>query len=127
MSLRSSLIDHAAAQAAMQPWIEMECIQLGQGKCLGALHSLELGNQRLVRECQETAVQKLGATPDNLCTISYCTLDPAFRFSEHGAGDADAIFFFCRRRPSSTFMFRPERRPLMSVSTRLNSWTLHAC
>lgn len=93
MSLRSSLIEHAAAQAAMQPWIEMECIQLSQGKCLGELHSLDLGNKRIVRERQEAAVQKLGSTPDNLCTISYCTMDPAFRFSEHGAGNEDTIFF----------------------------------
>ena len=35
-------------------------------------------------------MQKLGTTPANLCTISYCTPDPGFRFSgRRSAGAAD--------------------------------------
>lgn len=93
LSLSSTLIDHAAHQAALQPWIKMECFQLSRGKRLARLDSIDLGNQRIVRECQEATVQKLGATPANLCTLSFCTLHPAFRFSEHDAGNADTVFF----------------------------------
>ena len=93
LSLSSNLICHAALQAEMQPWIEMECFQFSQGKRLGQLDSIDLGNQRIVRETQEATVHKVGATPANLCTLSYCTLDPACRFSEHDAGNAGTIFF----------------------------------
>ncbi len=77
----------------MQPWIRMECLQLSPGRQLGRMECMDLGGQQIVREHQDAAVQKLGATPDNLCTLSYCTLDPAFRFSEYDAANADAIFF----------------------------------
>lgn len=92
-SLRSHVIEDAVMQAAMQPWIEMECYQLGQGKRLGQMEALDLGSQQVVRECQDAAVQKLGVMPPNLCTVSYCTPAPTFRFSELSASDADTIFF----------------------------------
>ncbi|WP_112324140.1 helix-turn-helix domain-containing protein [Oceanibium sediminis] len=71
----------------------MECLQLGRGKRLGLLDSLDLGGQQVVREYQYAAVQKTGATPRNLCTLSFTTLNPAFRFSEHDAGNTGTIFF----------------------------------
>lgn len=74
----------------MQPWIRMECFQLSPGQRVADLESLNLGSQKIVRERQHTAVQKLGATPANLCTISYCTPEPSFRFSNRrGAGEAE--------------------------------------
>ncbi|WP_048646996.1 helix-turn-helix domain-containing protein [Nitratireductor soli] len=91
--LRSAAIEDAAVQASMQPWIGMECYQLSRGRWLAHMDSLDLGSQQVVRERQDAAVQKLGITPTNLCTISYCTPDPAFRFSEHSAEDAGTIFF----------------------------------
>jgi AraC family ethanolamine operon transcriptional activator len=71
----------------------MECYQLSPGGQLAQLDSLDLGNQQVVRERQAAAVQKLGTTPPNLCTVSYCTPDPAFRFSELGGSDASSIYF----------------------------------
>ena len=90
---RSTVIEHAGAQAALQPWIAMECYQLSAGGQLAQMDSLDLGHQQIVREQQTAAVQKLGTTPPNLCTISYCTPDPAFRFSELGGSEAGSIFF----------------------------------
>jgi AraC family ethanolamine operon transcriptional activator len=77
----------------MQPWIEMECYQLGSGKQLAQMDILDLGAQQIVRESQSAAVQKLGVTPPDLCTLSYCTPEPSFRFSELGAGAVDTVFF----------------------------------
>lgn len=91
--LRSREIEDAAVQAAMQPWVEMECYQLSPGKRLAKMDILDLGSQQIVRESQVAAVQKLGVTPRNFCTISYCTPDPSFRFSELATGTADTIFF----------------------------------
>ena len=88
-----TVIEAAATQAAMQPWTSMECYQLGRGKRLAQMESLDLGSQQIVREHQEVAVQKLGITPPNFCTVSCCTPDPAFRFSELGADDTDTLFF----------------------------------
>lgn len=92
-SLCSTVIDDAAIQAAMQPWIEMECYQLGSGKQLAQMDILDLGGQQIVRESQSAAVQKLGVTPPDLCTLSYCTPEPSFRFSELGVGAVDTVFF----------------------------------
>lgn len=71
----------------------MECYQLGEGKRVSQMDILDFGSQRIVRECQEVAVQKLGVTPANFCTVSYCTLDPTFRFTELCAGDDNTLFF----------------------------------
>lgn len=76
----------------MQPWVEMECYQLGCGTRLGRIDSLDTGGQQIVREVQEVAVQKLGATPPDVCIVSCCSPDPTFRFSELGTGVDDAIF-----------------------------------
>src|SRR5690606_377487 len=59
----------------------------------GQIDCIDLGTQQVVRERQDVAVQKMGITPTNLCTISYCTPDPTFRFSELRGGDADQVFF----------------------------------
>jgi AraC family ethanolamine operon transcriptional activator len=87
------VVDDATIQAAMQPWVEMECFQLSPGKQLAQMESLDLGGQQIVRESQAAAVQKVGVTPRNFCTLSYCTPDPGFRFTELGTGAADTLFF----------------------------------
>ncbi len=81
----------------MQPWISMECFQLSTGKRLAQIDCLDLGHLQVVRERQCSTVQKLGATPADLCTISYCTSDPAFRFSDHAGSVNDSIFFMPER------------------------------
>lgn len=91
--LRSQDIEDAAIQAALQPWVVMECYQLSPGNQLSKMDILDLGNQQIVRETQSAAVQKLGVTPKDFCTFSYCTLDPNFRFSELTARTADTLFF----------------------------------
>ena len=91
--VRCAVIEDAAVQAAMQPWIPIECYQLGRGKRLGRMDCMDLGTQQIVREQQEVAVQKIGITPPDLCTISCCTPDPTFRFTELRAGDPDRVFF----------------------------------
>lgn len=92
-ALLSSTVEDPSMQAALQPWIAMECYQLGRGRELAQMESLDLGNYQIVRESQTVAVQKLGAMPTNLCTLSYCTPDPNFRFSDLGAHEADTLFF----------------------------------
>ncbi len=79
-------------QAALQPWIEMDCVQLSRGQHLADFASLDLGTLQIVQERQFTAVQKLGVTPANLCTISFCTADPGFRFSDHPGAVGDEVF-----------------------------------
>ena len=91
--MRSIVVEAAEMQAAMQPWVVMECYQLGRGRRLGQMDSLDLGSQQVVREHQDVAVQKMGVTPPNLCTVSCCTTDPTFRFSELCTSDADTLFF----------------------------------
>ena len=92
-SVCSTVIEDAAVQAAMQPWVRMECYQLGRGRRLGRMDCMDLETHQIVREHQEVAVQKMGVTPPNLCIISCCTPDPTFRFSELRAGDTDMVFF----------------------------------
>ncbi|MFZ2103249.1 MAG: helix-turn-helix domain-containing protein [Oricola sp.] len=93
MKLRSVVVEDAAQQAALQSWVPMECYQLTKGDRVAQLDMLDLGPQPLVRERQETGVQKLGATPADFCTISICTHKPATRFSEHSGGRVDTVFF----------------------------------
>ena len=97
VDLRSTTIESAAAQAAMQPWVVMECYQLSRGKRLSQMDSLDLGRLQIVREYQFAAVQKLGITPADFCTVSYCTQDPAFRLSDHASDSADSVFFIPER------------------------------
>ena len=92
-SVSSTVIEAAAMQAALQPWVDMECYQLGPGKQLAQMDYRDLGRQQVVREHQQVAVQKLGITPPDLCTVSCCTPDPRFRFSELQESDADSLFF----------------------------------
>ncbi|PTU74696.1 helix-turn-helix domain-containing protein [Pseudomonas mangrovi] len=91
--LLSAKVEDASIQAALQPWIEMECYQLGRGQQLAQMEILDLGSQHIVRESQTAAVQKLGVMPANLCTLSYCTPDPNFRFSDFAAAERDTVFF----------------------------------
>lgn len=91
--LTSVAVASADVQAALQPWIGMECFQLSQGRRLSAMTVLDLGDRQIVREAQDAAIQKLGATPANLCTVSCCTPMPGFRFSEIASGEAAEVFF----------------------------------
>ncbi|MHC5654087.1 helix-turn-helix domain-containing protein [Stappia sp. ICDLI1TA098] len=93
VGLCSVSLDSAGTQAAMQPWIGMECYQLGSGRRLGQMDIVDVGGRQVVRERQDVAVQKVGVTPRDLCTISCCTHHPSFRFSDHCAGNADTVFF----------------------------------
>ena len=103
--LRSAVIESGAAQAALQPWIAMECYQLSRGKRLSQMDSLDLGPVQVVREQQFAAIHKLGATPADLCTLSYCVpgaecdgpQDATFRFTDHGATSPDTVFFMPER------------------------------
>ncbi len=70
----------------------MECYQLSKGDRVGQVDILELGAERLVRERQETAVQKLGIMPAGLCTISLSRI-PTVRFSEIHENDVQSVFF----------------------------------
>lgn len=101
---QTSVIEDGAAQAALQPWIGMECYQLSVGSWLAQMDSLDLGRLQVVRERQYATVQKLGTTPADCCTISYCTPDPAFRFTEQAAAGADQVFFMPGNRPFDLFI-----------------------
>lgn len=90
--LRSARIEDVSVQAAMQPWIGMEYFQLSRGRQVADIQSLNLGAFQVVRERQCVAVQKLGTTPANLCTISFCTPAPAFRFSSYRGTSAGDVF-----------------------------------
>lgn len=89
----SAHIEDPATQAAMQPWIAMECYQLSPGQRLAQMDTFSLGKQQIVRETQLAAVQKLGVTPRGLCTLSYCSADSNFRFSEYVTRSSKTIFF----------------------------------
>lgn len=93
VAFRSGVAEDASQQAALQPWVEIECVQLSDGRRVAELDSLDLGSEQIVRERQDTSVQKLGATPADFCTISICTRKPAARFSEHSGGRVDTVFF----------------------------------
>jgi AraC family ethanolamine operon transcriptional activator len=82
VAIRSAPIEDAAKQAAYQPWVEIECVQLSGGQKVAQLDSLDFVSQQIVRERQDASVQKLGATPADYCTVSICTQktgDPGFR------------------------------------------------
>ncbi|MBU1297377.1 MAG: helix-turn-helix domain-containing protein [Gammaproteobacteria bacterium] len=91
--LHSATVEDATIQASMQPWANMECYQLSSGKTLAKMDIIDLGRQQVVRESQLATVQKVGVTPANFCTISYCTLDPNFRFTELSTDISDTLFF----------------------------------
>ena len=91
--VKSMVIEDVAEQNAMQPWVDMEIFQIGRGSRVGRMESVDLKAQQIVCEHQDVAVQKLGVTPTNYCTISCCAMDPNFRFSEWRAGETDAVFF----------------------------------
>ena len=96
-NLNSICIQDAAVQAEMQPWVDIECYQLGSGAVVGQLESLDLGTQQIVRETQQVEVHKLGNIPSGLCTISCCRLDHATaadRFNDISAsGRLDSLYF----------------------------------
>lgn len=92
-TLYSGDVEDVSVQADLQPWIEMEYYQMESGSKVATVEVLDLGGQQLVRESQKVAVQKLGSTPADLCTISWNTPDHTFRFSENGSATTDSIFF----------------------------------
>lgn len=93
MRFHSATIENPAVQASLQPWVEMECVQLTGGSKVATLDRLEIGNLQFVREDQDVSVQKLGATPADFCTLSVCAEQPKTRFSEHCGEQTDTIFF----------------------------------
>ncbi|WP_169798711.1 AraC family transcriptional regulator [Falsihalocynthiibacter arcticus] len=90
--MRTATIEDAEVQAMMQPWIGMECFQLSRGRLVANIQSLDFGSCQIVRETQYAAVQKIGVTPTNLCTLSFCTPAPGFRFSDHSGSSAGNVF-----------------------------------
>ncbi|WP_180897810.1 helix-turn-helix domain-containing protein [Martelella soudanensis] len=102
--LRSSVLTCAADQAAMQPWIDMECFQLGIGRTVCRMETIDFGSQQVVQEDQAASVQKIGATPANLCTLSYCTPNRAFRFSDQGSNHPDTVFFLPENTPFDLYV-----------------------
>ena len=93
VAIRSAPIEDAAKQAAYQPWVEIECVQLSDGPKVAQLDSLDFGSQQIVRERQDASVQKLGSTPVDFCTVSISTEKPATRFSEHCGEHPNTVFF----------------------------------
>lgn len=93
LDLNSTIIKDASIQASMQHWVEMECNQLSSGDIVGEIDILELDSIKLVRESQLATVQKTGITASNFCALSYCSLNPKFRFSEQIKNAADTLFF----------------------------------
>ncbi|WP_417669264.1 helix-turn-helix domain-containing protein [Roseibium sp.] len=91
--LQSARIEDPALQAALQPWVEIECVQLSNGSKVAEFASLDLGNLQIVRESQDASVQKLGHTPADFCTLSISTPGPTTRFSEHCIEQANTVFF----------------------------------
>ncbi|WP_340676961.1 helix-turn-helix domain-containing protein [Paraglaciecola sp.] len=93
LRLNTTIIEDAPIQASMQHWVKMECNQLSAGNIVGEIDILELDSLKLVRESQIATVQKIGVTSQNFCSLSYCTLDPKFRFTEQTKNAADTLFF----------------------------------
>jgi AraC family ethanolamine operon transcriptional activator len=93
LNLKSTLIEDASIQASIQHWVKMECNQLSAGEIVGTIDILELDTLKIVRESQLVTIQKTGITDSNFCALSYCTLDPNFRFSEQTKNVADTLFF----------------------------------
>ncbi len=116
--LRSKTIENAAAQASMQPWVAMECYQLSRGGRVSQMHTLDLGNQQIVQEHQFAAVQKLGSTPADYCTISYSTPSSAFRFSDHAASGTESIFFMPERTDFDIYVPAGTQTAYISFSER---------
>ena len=92
VTFRSVLAEDATVQAALQSWVPMECYQLANGDQVGQVDILALGAERLVRERQDAAVQKLGIMPTGLCTISLSRI-PTVRFSDILEKDDQLVFF----------------------------------
>ena len=93
LNSHSTTIEDPAVQAALQPWVEMECVQLSGGRKVAQLDRLDFGSLQIVREEQDVSVQKLGATPADFCTLSVSTEHPKTRFSEHCGEQTGSIFF----------------------------------
>ena len=91
--LSSSVVTHAAQQASMQPWVDMECVQLTPSPTVGWIDTLNFGSHQVVREQQMAAVHKQGVTPPNFCTVSVCTPNKPFRFSAHHESREGDVFF----------------------------------
>jgi len=92
-ALWSTQINDAADQAALQPWVEMQCYQLGDGQTVARIDCLDLGAYKVVRERQDAGIRKLGRAPEDFCSISTCTLGSGVRFCELTAGLDDTTFF----------------------------------
>jgi AraC family ethanolamine operon transcriptional activator len=92
-TLHAEQIDDPAHQAQLQPWVEMECYQLGHGRHVVEMQSLNLGSQIIMRERQGATIQKLGRAPADFCTLSVSSGGPGMRFSDRSSEDSDTVFF----------------------------------
>jgi len=116
--LRSARLKDASVQAAMQPWIGMKCLQLSSGLDVADFKALDLGDQQVVRERQHVAVQKFGTTPVNMCTISYCTPAPGFRFSNRRSAGAADIFLMPENTPFDLYVPAGAQTTYVSLDQR---------
>ena len=89
----SAQIEEPALQERLQPWVEIECYQLSDGRILSQMDTLDLGSLKIVRESQHASIQKLGITPPDFCTLSISAQSLTSRFSELRCEQTDTIFF----------------------------------
>lgn len=95
VALRTISLEDASIQAAVQPWVEMDCHQLDAGRFSGRMRDLDLGDGvRIVDETQSAGIAKVGATGDTLCTISTAFFRDAAtgRFGRYLADEASSLF-----------------------------------
>ncbi len=77
------LID-ASLQGAAQDWVPLDIHQISSGSYRGTCTSLSFEGMHAVHETQNLTVNKVGFTPENVCTVSVVrTTDPALRFSHY--------------------------------------------
>ncbi|TYC55822.1 helix-turn-helix domain-containing protein [Rhodobacterales bacterium] len=91
--LTSYTLEDPGMQANLQPWVEMECLQLSHGRRVADFDCLNLGRQKIVRERQSASVQKVGRATSDFCTVSISSQDATARFSEHSCAVEESIFF----------------------------------
>ncbi len=90
---RAPNVTDASEQAAAQPWVPMQCLQLSAGEYAGRCDVVKLNEQWAVRESQNQTVNKRGATPANLCTLSMaCDVAPTMRFSQFDSTSRSQLF-----------------------------------
>lgn len=88
-------LDDAATQALAQPWVDMDCRQIGPGRRVGTLTNLGLGPLRLTREVQDAAVHKVGCLKPGICTVSIAEMaGESARYAQFGGEPVSNMVFF---------------------------------